>query len=334
MATLHAAQLVEQHPHPKFSYVLSNFPVVNLLIVFSSSTTSQSHRSPTAIEPTTTTQTLEGKCELFNDKLKGGVCQPYRANRTIYVDARPEYSQSRIADFMSELVKVISIVTDTRSAPPQCEKLLIEGMCIYMMPDCRTDRSGKATKPRLCKENCEHIFIHQHLCHQVLVAASRSSVFLDEVKKFDANFSDFRCDDLPSWQDNGSCYDELLSKYRIPIKINISKRSYLIGSLDFPTLPPPIPQATTNSSAVSPSKAKPQCEAKCAFPFTYQGIEYTECTTVGLQYRNFRPWCMTNAANRQTWVNCNCTSMDGKPRTRLSTSLILLSRYYSSQWHL
>ena len=121
--------------------------------------------------------TGKGKCELFNDEL--AICRPFRANRTIYVDARPEYNQSRIADFMSELVRGLAIVTGSIPAPPQCQTL---GICIYMMPDCHTDSSGKAIMPRLCKESCERIFKHQHLCHQLFVAASGSSAFLAEVK--------------------------------------------------------------------------------------------------------------------------------------------------------
>ena len=171
---------------------------------------------------------------------------------------------------VSELVTGLSIVTGSIPAPPQFVTLLVAGMCIYMMPDCRTDSSGKAIMPHLCEESCERIFKHRHLCHQLFVAASRSSLVLAEVLKFDAihtDFRDFQCVGLPS-QDSGSCYDMLLSKYRMPINIIFSKTKSFC-SLDFPTLPPPIPRATTNSSAVTPSKAKPQREAKCAFPFTY-----------------------------------------------------------------
>ena len=102
---------------------------------------------------------------------------------------------------MSELVRGLAIVTGSIPAPPQCQTLLIEGICVYMMPDCHTDSSGKAIMPRLCKESCERIFKHQHLCHQLFVAASGSSAFLAEVKKFDAihtDFRDFQCDGLPS----------------------------------------------------------------------------------------------------------------------------------------
>ncbi|XP_065829431.1 uncharacterized protein [Oscarella lobularis] len=292
--------------------VLATAVVVNLLVVFST-TTSQpprglpssvvitavtptiatTTRSPTAIGPTTTTQldheAPKSKCELFNDEL-ASVCKPFRANQTIFVDARPEYNQTRIGHFVSELVKRLSLVTNSEStsAPPQCVTLLIEIICIYLMPSCRTDSS---IIPRVCKETCESVFKHQHLCRQLFDVATGSFIVVADSLQFDPLHkysSDFQCVGLPS-QDSGSCYGMLPN---------------------FPTLPPPTPWATTNSSVVTPSKAKPQCETKCAFPFTYQGIEYTECTTVGLQYRNFRPWCMMNAANKQTWVNCNCTSTD------------------------
>ncbi|XP_065829413.1 uncharacterized protein [Oscarella lobularis] len=224
----------------------------------------------------------ESKCELFNDEL-ASVCKPFRANQTIFVDAAR--NQTRIAHYVSEIVKRLSFVANSNPAPPQCVTLLIEIVCIYLMPNCRTDSS---IIPRVCKESCERSFKHQHLCRQLFDVAVGSFLFVGHRESIHTNFRDFQCFDLPS-QDSGSCYDVLLN---------------------FPTLPPPTTRATTTSSAVTPSKAKPQCEAKCAFPFTYQGIEYTECTTVGLQYRNFRPWCMTNAANKQTWVNCNCTSTD------------------------
>ena len=149
------------------------------------------------------------------------VCQPFRANRTIYVDARPEYSQSRIADFMSKVASNLSLITATIPAPPQCATLLIEGICIYTMPDCHTDSSGKAIMPRLCKESCERIFLHWDLCHQLFFPASGSSLVLANVLNFDAihtNFNDFfLCDGLPS-QDSGSCYDVFLSKYQISKK--------------------------------------------------------------------------------------------------------------------
>ncbi|XP_065829429.1 uncharacterized protein [Oscarella lobularis] len=289
--------------------VLATAVAVNLLVVFSTSTTSQPQTrglpssviapvittvmptiattprsvSPTAIGPTTTTQldheAPKSKCELFNDKL-ASVCKPFRANQTIFVDAAR--NQTRIGHFVSELLKRLSVVANsTTSAPPQCVTLLIEIICIYLMPNCRTDSS---IVPRVCKESCEHTFKHQHLCRQLFDVATGSFLVVADSQKFDvlhAASRDFQCVGLPS-QDSGSCYDVFLN---------------------FPTFPPP------NSSAVTLSKAK-QCETKCAFPFTYQGIQYTECTTVGLQYRNFRPWCMTNAANKQTWVNCNCTSTD------------------------
>ena len=118
---------------------------------------------------------------------------------------------------MSKLVSSLSRITATIPAPPQCATLLIEGICIYMMPDCHTDSSGKAIMPRLCKESCERIFKHRHLCHQLFVAASGSALVLANGLSFDAihtNFRDFQCFGLPS-QDSGSCYDELLSKDRI-----------------------------------------------------------------------------------------------------------------------
>ena len=37
----------------------------------------------------------------------------------------------------------------------------------------------------------------------------------------------------------------------------------------------------------------------CHFPFTYRGVTYRECTSVGWS----KPWCYTNAA-RTRWGEC------------------------------
>ncbi|XP_065829666.1 receptor-type tyrosine-protein phosphatase F-like isoform X2 [Oscarella lobularis] len=59
-----------------------------------------------------------------------------------------------------------------------------------------------------------------------------------------------------------------------------------------------------SSSSVTKSEVG-RCDSNCAFPFTYQKFKYTDCTKVGLQYRNFRPWCMTNGS-QALWTSCNC----------------------------
>ena len=150
----------------------------------------------------------ESKCELFNDKL-ASVCKPFRANQTVFVNAAR--NQTRITHFVSELVKRLSpLVTNSTSDPPQCVTLLIEIICIYLMPNCRTDSS---IMPRACKESCERNFKHQHLCRHLFDVAVGSFLFVADSDGLQTDFN-FQCAGLPS-KDSGSCYDVLLSKYQI-----------------------------------------------------------------------------------------------------------------------
>ena len=57
--------------------------------------------------------------------------------------------------------------------------------------------------------------------------------------------------------------------------------------------------------------------ANCVFPFTYEGVVYTECTTVG----DDKPWCSTltdqngnHVGDQGKWGYCasNCTTKPGK----------------------
>ena len=41
--------------------------------------------------------------------------------------------------------------------------------------------------------------------------------------------------------------------------------------------------------------------APCLFPFTYLGVEYTECTTANAN----EAWCYTDLSNH--WGNCDCS---------------------------
>ncbi|XP_065826285.1 tyrosine-protein kinase receptor UFO-like isoform X2 [Oscarella lobularis] len=158
------------------------------------------------------TTTKSGRCEMFNSQNATNVCNPYRANRTIFVDARPGYGQERIAQFMSAFSEQLQRLVEQSSSPRQCTSLLFKGICTYLMPDCMRSSSGEVVMPRLCKESCERVFLSRHRCHQLFVAASGSSVILAHIQNFDAihtDYRDFECYDLPSARHNETCYDEL-----------------------------------------------------------------------------------------------------------------------------
>ena len=51
-------------------------------------------------------------------------------------------------------------------------------------------------------------------------------------------------------------------------------------------------------------------ETPCAFPFSYVGVQYNECSAVGIQYSGFRLWCATKPgpfSTHRQWVLCNCS---------------------------
>ena len=57
----------------------------------------------------------------------------------------------------------------------------------------------------------------------------------------------------------------------------------------------------------SDGAAGPPAGTECVFPFTYNGNQYTECTTVD----NGQPWCSTDAVFKGSWGNCkNCDAED------------------------
>merc|ERR1719253_63732 len=51
--------------------------------------------------------------------------------------------------------------------------------------------------------------------------------------------------------------------------------------------------------------------APCLFPFTYNGKEYTECTTIDSGDRGL-PWCFTDPRNK--WGTCTCTPSPSIPK--------------------
>ena len=53
--------------------------------------------------------------------------------------------------------------------------------------------------------------------------------------------------------------------------------------------------------------AKPNANAKCVFPFTFENIKYTHCTVVG---NYFKPWCATKAnfTTKDGWGDCDLKS--------------------------
>eukprot|EP00118_Oscarella_pearsei_P019525 m.208160 g.208160 ORF g.208160 m.208160 type:complete len:861 (+) comp39701_c1_seq7:1491-4073(+) len=231
--------------------------------------------------PTSTAEGL-GRCELFNAT---GICTQSRANKTIFVDLQPNYDQKTVSAVMDHLFAGVlqSMNASLSLSPAVCQSLLVEGICTYMFPPCHDDASGKAVLPRMCKETCLRIFFEPHLCHNLFVATSGASVFFTNLQKFDAvhaDVSDFQCGDhLPKASDGETCYDAL------PV---------------FPTAPTETPHSVQTCDGTGGGK-------ECVFPFTYQEVNYKECTTVGLQYKNFRPWCATEA-NLKSWGNCDCLS--------------------------
>merc|ERR1719375_53040 len=72
-----------------------------------------------------------------------------------------------------------------------------------------------------------------------------------------------------------------------------------------PTPPSPTPAPPTPAPPTpAPPTWVPTCGgtaggAMCALPFTYEGVEYSECT----YYGHNRPWCLVNSANGD-WGNC------------------------------
>ena len=65
----------------------------------------------------------------------------------------------------------------------------------------------------------------------------------------------------------------------------------------------------------------------CVFPFTFEGVTYTECTTAGNAPGDLSLWCSTltyvngtHVGGQGKWGNCNTTCQGNAPTTSTTTA--------------
>ena len=124
-----------------------------------------------------------GTCELYNG---GSICQPYRANETVFVDPDPQYSQDKMTVFLRYLLDQLS--SSALSSSPEwspCYGQILEGLCRYFFPNCSTTSSGTIQRALICRESCDEVFLDQSRpCTNVFLKAAGASIFFARSKNF------------------------------------------------------------------------------------------------------------------------------------------------------
>ena len=169
--------------------------------------------------------------------------------------------------------RVASKLSDEVDGINNIDPRCIEALCYVLFPACITSDDATESVPTISVASCQRM--------------------------------QDRCDDL-------SFHEAVVKKFLYSTSSILPRRRYEVPVSC--CLPSTCRSATRfrdrSSRSADTCEGSESTGTPCAFPFTYFGVEYNECTDIALQYRGNRLWCVAKSASfdtHQQWVQCHCS---------------------------
>jgi hypothetical protein len=232
------------------------------------------------------TYSLTGRCEKYKT---GQYCDIWlNSNETVFVD--PELSQARADTFIKILM---GYAEQAKKGHEVCRQILDQAFCRYVYPNCTSDGTTIEVA-QLCSNSCPRIEKCSGFILQLAldITATRPRLLFDynaqHIEIYELQYS---CryatreisNPLPTPGPGVSCID--------------------IGNETFSTTSAPTVDDVWTCGGTANANG-----SKCLFPFTYNGVDYNECTLVN-SFSTWRPWCTTEkggVGEDDKWGYCDC----------------------------